>query len=101
MLVCADRPVMVGPDDKIITGLGAVVTRFADGLPVVTEHEWRPRLIEPSSGRRDAAPRYLGLRRPAARRARPGPPRCTPSPMVPLGRPGRRPGKRHAGRCRL
>jgi hypothetical protein len=57
---------MVGPDDKIITGLGAVVTRFADGLPVVTEHEWRPRLIEPSSGRRDAAPRYLGLRRPAA-----------------------------------
>jgi hypothetical protein len=30
---------MVGSDDKIITGHGAVVTRFADGLPVVTEHE--------------------------------------------------------------
>jgi hypothetical protein len=29
----------VGSDDKIITGLGAVVTRFAGGLPVVTEHE--------------------------------------------------------------
>ena len=39
---------MVGPDDKIITGLGAVVTRSADGLPVVTEHEWRPRLIGPA-----------------------------------------------------
>jgi hypothetical protein len=29
----------VGSDDKITIGHGAVVTRFADGLPVVTEHE--------------------------------------------------------------
>jgi hypothetical protein len=27
----------VGSDDKIIIGHGAVVTRFADGLPVATE----------------------------------------------------------------
>jgi hypothetical protein len=34
-----DSPLLRIADDKIITGLGAVVTRFAGGLPVVTEHE--------------------------------------------------------------
>jgi hypothetical protein len=29
----------VGSDDKIIIGHGAVATRFADGLPMVTEHQ--------------------------------------------------------------
>src|SRR5947208_2211319 len=96
MLACADRRVVVGPDDKI-TGLGAVATQFADELPVVTEHEWRPRLIGPAR----CCPTVPGVAPARSSASAAGLPRCAPSSMVPLGRPGRRPGKLHAGRGRL